>query len=70
MNRKHKDAFDESQKISKKHIIEIPGKGLLQVHSPNGNIPEADLNGEPISNYKAAILMFKEDKTNKNNRGF
>jgi hypothetical protein len=45
-------------------------QGELHVHAPKGKVTGANLNGEPISNYEAAILDLQRGKVHKDTGNF
>ncbi|MBI9102988.1 MAG: hypothetical protein JEY99_11265 [Spirochaetales bacterium] len=65
MSLKNKDNYEVSRKKSVEYIKDIPGVGSLHVHNPDGFISKAELNGEPISIFKAATLLSNDDELRK-----
>ena len=51
------------------YVKSIP-QGKLHVHAPEGIVTGANLNGEPISNYEAAMLDLQRGKVHKNTGNF
>ena len=51
----YKGSLGKSQGISTDYVKSVP-QGKLIVHAPNGVVTGAKINGQPISNYEAAML--------------
>jgi hypothetical protein len=51
------------------YVKSIP-RGELHVHAPEGKVTGANLNGEPISNYEAAILDLQRGEVHKDTGNF
>ncbi len=65
----YQGSLGESQGKSTDYVKSVP-QGTLKVHAPNGIVTGAKLNGQPISNYQAAMLDVQNGIVHKDTGNF
>jgi len=66
----YKGSLGVSKGKSTDYVKIIDGIGSLHVHAPNGVVTGANLDGNPISNYEAAMLDVLPGEVKKNTNNF